>query len=112
MLIGLSGYATWDASLRLVLFVSLLGSAGENAHLGRAAAIAVVSGTAVFWVLMMLFAVFILGGRRLLARLHDLDKPDSYRWWFAIPFLNLYLAILLLFKKGTPGPNRFGDPVG
>ena len=42
-------------------------------------------------------------------RLHDTDNAG---WWLlagAIPFVNFYVMYLLWIKKGTAGPNRFGD---
>jgi uncharacterized membrane protein YhaH (DUF805 family) len=45
-------------------------------------------------------------------RLHDLDRPSMHYWLLLIPFYNLYLALVLLLKKGTEGTNRFGpDPL-
>lgn len=45
-------------------------------------------------------------------RFHDLDKSAWYILGMMVPFYNLYLAIILLFQKGTTGPNRFGpDPL-
>lgn len=35
-------------------------------------------------------------------RIHDSDKSG---WWILLPFYNLYLLI----RKGTVGPNRFGE---
>lgn len=44
-------------------------------------------------------------------RLHDLDRPGWHYWLMLVPLYNLYLGIVLLFVKGTPGSNRFGvDP--
>jgi uncharacterized membrane protein YhaH (DUF805 family) len=42
-------------------------------------------------------------------RLHDLDRPGGHWFLLFIPFYNLYLGLLLSFKKGTVGPNRFGE---
>jgi uncharacterized membrane protein YhaH (DUF805 family) len=42
-------------------------------------------------------------------RLHDLDRPGAHYWLMLIPFYNIYLGLLLLFKKGTSGPNQYGD---
>jgi uncharacterized membrane protein YhaH (DUF805 family) len=42
-------------------------------------------------------------------RLHDLDRPGAHYWLLLIPFYNIYLGLLLLFKKGTSGPNQYGD---
>lgn len=45
-------------------------------------------------------------------RFHDLDKSAWYILGMMVPLFNIYLAIILLFKKGTTGPNRFGpDPL-
>jgi uncharacterized membrane protein YhaH (DUF805 family) len=42
-------------------------------------------------------------------RLHDLERPGAHYWLLLIPFYNIYLALVLLFKRGTSGPNRYGD---
>lgn len=46
-------------------------------------------------------------------RLHDLEKSG---WWYLLVFVPLIGALVLLYwatRKGTPGPNRFGeDPLG
>jgi len=45
-------------------------------------------------------------------RLHDLDRPGSHYWLLLIPFYNIYLTLILHFKKGTDGPNHYGpDPL-
>lgn len=41
-------------------------------------------------------------------RFHDFDKSG---WWYLlalIPFVNLVVALILLFAPPTPGPNRYG----
>jgi len=46
-------------------------------------------------------------------RFHDIDKSGFHYFWFLVPFANIYFAFVLLFKKGTEGPNQFGvDPLG
>jgi len=42
-------------------------------------------------------------------RLHDLNMSAWYYFLFLIPLINLGLGLTLLFKKGTPGPNKFGE---
>lgn len=42
-------------------------------------------------------------------RLHDLDRPGWHYWLLLVPLYNLYLAMVMLFKKGTAGPNQFGN---
>ena len=45
-------------------------------------------------------------------RFHDLDKSAWYILGMMVPLFNIYLAIILLFQKGTTGPNRLGpDPL-
>jgi uncharacterized membrane protein YhaH (DUF805 family) len=41
-------------------------------------------------------------------RLHDLDRPGWHWWLLGVPFYNIYLGLVLLFKKGTEGQNQFG----
>lgn len=41
-------------------------------------------------------------------RLHDFDQSG---WWYLlsfVPLVNIVLALILLFRPGTPGANRFG----
>ncbi len=45
-------------------------------------------------------------------RLHDLDRPGSHYWLLLIPIYNIYFGLLILFKKGTEGANKYGpDPL-
>ena len=45
-------------------------------------------------------------------RLHDLDRPGTHFWLLLIPIYGIYIGLILLFKKGTEGPNQFGtDPL-
>ena len=45
-------------------------------------------------------------------RLHDLGRPGWHWFLFGIPLYNVYLGLVLLFQKGTPGPNQYGrDPL-
>jgi uncharacterized membrane protein YhaH (DUF805 family) len=42
-------------------------------------------------------------------RLHDLNKPGWHYWLLYVPFYNIYLGLVLLFSKGTAGPNQYGE---
>lgn len=42
-------------------------------------------------------------------RLHDIERPGQHYLLLFIPIYNIYLNIVLLFKKGTDGANTFGD---
>ena len=43
---------------------------------------------------------------QMVKRRHDLSRPG---YQLLIPLYNLYLLWLLFFKRGTPGPNQYGD---
>ena len=45
-------------------------------------------------------------------RLHDLDRPGWHWWLMMVPLYNIYLGLVLVFQKGTVGPNSHGhDPL-
>jgi uncharacterized membrane protein YhaH (DUF805 family) len=45
-------------------------------------------------------------------RLHDLERPGTHYWLMFIPIYNIYFFFVLLCRKGTEGPNRYGpDPL-
>jgi uncharacterized membrane protein YhaH (DUF805 family) len=61
---------------------------------------------------MLVFQVLFLVLYLILAirRFHDIDASG---WWsvaLVVPIANLVAALILLFKAGDPGPNRFGPP--
>ena len=60
-----------------------------------------------FWVvfLVSVWSNVALGVKRL----HDIDKPGLYAASLFIPILSIFVFIALCFKKGTPGPNQFGN---
>ena len=46
-------------------------------------------------------------------RFHDLDRPGTHYWLLWVPlYYPFYLLWILLFKRGTDGPNQYGaDPL-
>ena len=44
-------------------------------------------------------------------RLHDVDKGDPYYFMVLIPIVGAILLLVQFAKEGTPGANRFGEPV-
>lgn len=42
-------------------------------------------------------------------RFHDIEKSGKNVWWLCLPIINIYFVIVLLFKKGTNEPNKFGE---
>ena len=41
-------------------------------------------------------------------RLHDIERPGAHFWLLLIPVYNIILLLILLFKKGTEGKNKYG----
>jgi uncharacterized membrane protein YhaH (DUF805 family) len=44
-------------------------------------------------------------------RLHDVDKGGPYYFMALIPIVGGILLLVQFAKEGTPGANRFGEPV-
>ena len=42
-------------------------------------------------------------------RLRDLGRPGSHYFLLMIPFYNSYLGLIMMFRKGTDGPNEYGE---
>jgi heme/copper-type cytochrome/quinol oxidase subunit 2 len=57
----------------------------------------------VAYLAMLVFSVILM-----IQRLHDLNKT-GWMWLLAlVPLANLYLFVILIFFKGTPGRNNYG----
>ena len=55
----------------------------------------------------------IISAFQVVKRLHDLNRPGTHFWMMLIPLYNIYLGLILLFQRGTVGPNNYGpDPIG
>jgi len=53
-------------------------------------------------------ALFVFSAIVMIQRLHDLNKT-GWLWLLAlVPLANLYLLVILIFFKGTPGRNNYG----
>jgi uncharacterized membrane protein YhaH (DUF805 family)/Tfp pilus assembly major pilin PilA len=70
---------------------------------------AMVSLTAGLIVLIPVYvAIIVFSFILIIQRLHDLNKTGWMSLLMLIPFANLYLLVLLIFFKGTPGRNDYG----
>lgn len=65
----------------------------------------------VFTVFIIIFLIFYFYIEVCLTvrRFHDLDRPGEDYFLLFIPLYNIILGFILQFKKGTIGPNRFGE---
>jgi len=59
------------------------------------------------------FFMAVIMAFQIVKRLHDIYKPSTNFWLLLIPIYNLYLIVVLFFKKGDDGPTGYGpDPIG
>ena len=66
----------------------------------------------VFATFFLFVLIFVYDMMVSIRRLHDLNRPGSHALLLFLPFYNIYLQLVLLFKKGTDGPNPYGpDPI-
>lgn len=73
-------------------------------------ALAVFTSPIVGFVIMGIayIAILVFSVILMIQRLHDLNKT-GWMWLLAlVPFANIYLLIILIFFKGTPGRNNYG----
>jgi len=67
---------------------------------------------AILIALIVGIGIVVTSAFQMVKRLHDLDRPGTHFWLMLLPIYNIYLGLLLLFKKGTEGENRYGpDPL-
>jgi uncharacterized membrane protein YhaH (DUF805 family) len=93
---GLASTSTW-----LVAFLIF-------SHIPINTDLAAIVGVVVLllvWVVVAMFQISLM-----IRRFHDFNKGGSYILWHLVPFINVYFELLLLFEKGTVGPNRYGPP--
>ena len=45
-------------------------------------------------------------------RLHDTDRAGPWMFIAFVPFVGIVVLLVFFLMKGTPGPNRFGEPTG
>jgi len=65
-----------------------------------------------FFVLPFFLLLWIIDILDTIRRLHDLNRSGRQYWLLMIPIYNIYLGLILFFKRGTRGPNRYGpDPL-
>lgn len=56
-------------------------------------------------VLVTLWPLLMVG----IKRAHDRNKPGWFLLLYAVPFVNIWVAVELLFLKGTSGKNKYGN---
>jgi uncharacterized membrane protein YhaH (DUF805 family) len=93
--------------LCLVVLALVLAGAALGVSFGRSP-----SGDPGPFDLIVAIGFYVLAAFQMVKRFHDLDRPGTHFWLLLIPFYGFYLALLLLFQRGTEGPNQFGpDPL-
>jgi uncharacterized membrane protein YhaH (DUF805 family) len=91
----------------VVAFVLGLVMPGTPTMLPDGTMIAGVGLLASLWQLAVLVPGLAVAWRRL----HDVDKGGPYYFMVLIPIVGAILLLVQFAKEGTPGANRFGEPV-
>ncbi|MGD1889754.1 MAG: DUF805 domain-containing protein [Cyclobacteriaceae bacterium] len=72
-----------------------------------------ISGGILIFMILFVLILTVLQVFQMIKRLHDADMSGWFGLLCLVPLVNLGLAFILLFKDGTPGPNKYGeDPKG
>jgi uncharacterized membrane protein YhaH (DUF805 family) len=101
------GLAIGLAAIPLFMLAGTAGIAGMAASPDAAPAMPIFMIVGVVVIDILFLIVYILFAIR---RFHDMDASG---WWSAtliVPLANLIAVLVLLFKRGTVGANRFGPP--
>ncbi|MDH3635012.1 MAG: DUF805 domain-containing protein [Gammaproteobacteria bacterium] len=103
--IGRMRYLAYGIGVNLLLMLVMVPLAGATAFMGGDPSSSMIGilGIGIFYVLTIVISVMF--AKR---RLNDLNRSG---WWFLlfiVPFVNLLLAIYLIFFPGTNGSNNFG----
>jgi uncharacterized membrane protein YhaH (DUF805 family) len=91
----------------VVAFVLDLVMPGTPTMLPDGTVIPAVGLLASLWQLAVLVPGLAVAWRRL----HDVDKGGPYYFMVLIPLVGAILLLIQFAKEGTPGANRFGEPV-
>lgn len=98
-----------------ILFYIVMGAFGSITPSTDPAMPASMSFSPIGWVLVVILYIVFLYGSVALAvkRLHDRNRSGWFYLLMLVPLVNIWIAIEILFLRGTPGANRFGaDPLG
>jgi len=58
--------------------------------------------------LLLILATYAVSVCQTVRRLHDIGRPGTHFWLLLIPLYNVYLGLVLLFRKGDATHNRYG----
>lgn len=58
---------------------------------------------------LIMLAAAVLAIFQTIKRWHDLDRSGWHTLLMLLPLFNFLVGLFLTFKKGTAGPNRFGE---
>ena len=108
---GRLSFMAWNFLLFIVVQLLLLAAAqGRLLMIGMVIAGSVgmivvgIVGIIVELLVVATFAIFTM------RRLHDLEASGWWSLLFIVPVVNMIFGLVLMFKAGTDGANRFGPP--
>jgi uncharacterized membrane protein YhaH (DUF805 family) len=94
-----------------ILFYIILGLFGSITPSTDPTVPAAMNFSPIGWVLMIILYVVFLYASVALAvkRLHDRNRSGWFYLLMLVPLVNIWIAIEILFLRGTSGSNRFGE---
>ena len=66
------------------------------------------TGASAFFALLLLVVAEAVVVCQVVKRLHDIGRSGTHFWLLLIPLYNVYLSLVLLFRKGDAETNRYG----
>lgn len=106
---GRLSYLAWGMVVGIVSWIAMLVFGGgmaamENA--GNAGGLMAMGPLMLILQLVIMVFAFIFAIRRL----HDFDASGWWSLLFIVPVVNVVFGLVLVFKAGSAGPNRFAPP--
>jgi len=102
---GRMSYLAWGMLLALPLWI-VSAIIGVKAGLSGAGTPPTIQPVFVIMEILYIFPMIMFAIRRL----HDFDASGWWALLLIVPFVNALLGLVLLFRSGSEGSNRFGHP--
>lgn len=102
---GRLSYLAWGSLVGILFYVAMLTIAGSAVLIYPLAHMRPSAGVVLPWLAVVaVIAIFAI------RRLHDMDASGWWTLLLFVPLINAILGLLLVFKAGSAGANRFGPP--
>lgn len=107
--IGRKNYILGILSLGVLFVLSMLTLWFSAAMISVFGLYAILNGIAVICTIFLYAAYVFYAVSLYVRRFHDLNKSAWHGLFLLIPIINIYWAIVLLFKRGKESENKYGS---